>query len=217
VIPLKDKVSETAARALDQVLQKLGLPDTLVTDEGGEFQAAFNRRLQFYSVRHLTLRTPPIFVERLIRTIKEKIDVRLRARGVHDWTTMLGAVVNQYNNAKHTTTGMTPLEAREPENEDAVSQAITSRAKSNRKYEPIRVGDTVKVIRKPGKYSEFKAGFNNWSEKTYTVTAVGNEQGQGVYTLQDYPRPLLRHELLRVEAVMPPPRFRIRGKQSAFG
>jgi hypothetical protein len=214
VVPIRDKMSETTAKALDTALDKLGLPDSLVTDEGGEFQGAFARRLEYYSLRHQVLRTPPIFVERLIRTIKEKIDVRLRARGVHDWTTMLNAVVNQYNHTKHTTTGMTPLEAREPENEDAVSQALTSHAKNNRKYDPIQVGDTVKVIRKPGKYSEFKAGFNNWSEKVYRVTGIRNEQGQSMYSLQDYPRALLRHELLKVEAVMPPPRYRITGKRS---
>jgi hypothetical protein len=72
VIPLKDKTSETTAAALEKVLVKLGLPDALVTDEGGEFQAAFERRLKYYGVRHQILRTPPIFVERLIRTIKEK-------------------------------------------------------------------------------------------------------------------------------------------------
>ncbi|OYV32737.1 MAG: hypothetical protein B7Z80_26030 [Rhodospirillales bacterium 20-64-7] len=217
VVPLVDKNSETTARALDEVLRKLGLPNALVTDEGGEFQGAFQRRLNYYSVRHQVLRTPPIFVERLIRTLKEKIELRLRASpGARNWTAVIAPVLAQYNSTKHTTTGMTPLQAREPENEDSVSQAITSHAKSNRKYESVHVGDTVKVIRKPGKYSEFKAGFNNWSERAYRVTAIHGEQGQSLYTLEGYARPLLRHELLRVEAVMPPPRRRIVGKRSAL-
>ena len=199
VVPLKDKTSETTARALNIILNKLGLPDALVTDEGGEFQGAFGRRLQYYRIRHQVLRAPPIFVERLIRTIKEKIDVRLRAsRGVFDWSRFLDAVLAQYNNTKHTTTQMTPLQAREPENREAVSQAITSAAKNNRKYETIRVGDSVRVIRKPGKYSEFKANFANWSEKVYQVVGIESIDGQAHYRLQDYHRTLLRHELLRI-------------------
>ena len=64
--------------------------------------------------------------------------------------------------------------------------------------------------------SEFKAGFNNWSERAYRVTSISGEQGQSLYSLEGYARPLLRHELLRVEAVMPPPRRRVVGKRSAL-
>ena len=223
VVPIKTKTGESTGPALEQVLKTLGLPNTLVSDEGGEFQAPpFKRVLTYYSLQHLALRTPPIFVERLIRTIKEKVDVRLRALGRNNWTSVIKAVVDQYNHTKHTATGFTPLEAREPENEDAVLQSITSRAKENLKYPVISIGDFVKVVQKPGKYSEFKAGFNHWSTRTYKVTGITYEQGQGRYFLEGYSepnlgghvrKPLLRHELLKVEGVEKPPRYRIVGKQ----
>ena len=223
VVPIKDKTGNSTGPALEQVLKVLGLPNTIVSDEGGEFQApAFKRVLTYYSLDHLTLRTPPIFVERFIRTLKEKIDVRLRALNRSSWTTVLKPVLDQYNTTMHSATGFTPLQAREPENEDAVSQSITSRAKENRKYPPIAIGDFVKIIQKAGKYSEFKVGFNHWSTRAYKVVRIFYDQGQARYFLEGYSepglgghvrKPLLRHELLRVEAVEKAPRFRLFHKQ----
>ena len=99
---------------------------------------------------------------------------------------------------------------------------ITSRAKENLKYPVISIGDFVKVVQKPGKYSELKTGFNYWSVRTYKVTAIHYEQGQARYFLEGYSepnlgghvrKPLLRHELLKVEGVEKAPRYRIFGKQ----
>ena len=223
VVPIKTKTGESTGPALEEVLKVLGLPNSLVSDEGGEFQApAFKKVLTYYSLSHLTLRTPATFVERLIRTLKEKIDVRLRALGRGNWTTVIKPVVALYNNTLHTTTGFTPLQAREPENEDSVLQSITSHAKNNLKYPVISVGDSVKIVQKAGKYSEFKVGFNHWSERAYKVTSITFEQGQARYFLEGYSEPnlggharkaLLRHELLRVEGVDKAPRYRLTRKQ----
>jgi hypothetical protein len=126
---------------------------------------------------------------------------------------MLEAVLNQYNNTKHATTQMTPLEARRPQNREAASQAITSAARNLRRYDPVNVGDSVRVIRKPGKYSEFKAGFNNWSDRIYRVESIESVDGQAHYKLEGYPRDLLRHELLKIEGAERAPRVRLRFKQ----
>ena len=84
------------------------------------------------------------------------------------------------------------------------------------------MGDSVKIVQKPGKYSEFKAGFNHWSERAYKVTSITFEQGQAKYFLEGYSEPnlgghvrkaLLRHELLRVEGVDKAPRYRLTRKQ----
>jgi hypothetical protein len=214
VVPIRDKTGASSAPALEVALRVLGLPDTLVSDEGGEFQAPeFKQVLRYFALDHLALRTPPIFVERFIRTLKEKIAVRLLAKRGKHWTDVLAPVLRQYNMAPHTTTGLPPLEAENPDNEEAVHARIESRARWNRSYPEIEVGDRVKIIRKPGKYSEYKASFNSWSEKAYTVASITHENGQARYFLAGYSepgsghvrKPLLRHELLRVEGVEPAP------------
>ena len=223
VIPIKTKTGDSTGPALEKALLSLGVPTTIVSDEGGEFQAPpFKRVLTYYSLQHLTLRSHPFFAERFIRTLKEKIDLRLRALGRGNWTTVLKFALEHYNNTLHTATGFTPIQARDPQNTDAIIQSLTSKAKQNRKYPQISVGDTVKVIQKPGKYSEFKLGFNHWSEQAYKVTRIYFEQGQARYFLEGYSepggghvrKPLLRHELLKVEAVDRAPKYRLTHKQA---
>ena len=223
VIPIKTKTGDSPGPALQKALLTLGVPTTIVSDEGGEFQApAFKRVLTYFSLQHQTLRSHPFFAERFIRTLKDKTDVRLRAQGRSNWVSVLKPVLDQYNNTKHTTTGFTPIEARDPQNEDAIVQSLTSHSKNNRKYPHIVVDDMVKIMQKPGKYTEFKSSFNRWSERAYKVTNITYEQGQAQYFLEGYSepglgghvrRPLLRHELLRVEAVEKAPRFRLFHKQ----
>ena len=213
VIPLNGKTSAVTAQALDQVISRLGHPAVVLTDEGGEFQGVFEQRLKYYAIEHVVTRTPPIFVERVIRTIKEGLELRMKALSTHAWHTLIQGVVTKYNNAKHTAIGMTPLQARLEENAGTVKENITEKANRNRSYPELDIGDNVKIIRKPGKYAEFKAGFVNWSITTHRVESIEYENGSRVYKVSQRVRPLLRHELLKVEAVERAPRRRVAGKQ----
>ena len=107
---------------------------------------------------------------------------------------------------------MTPLRAREPQNEDAARHAIDRHARSSRKPEPISPADSLKVIREPGMYMDFKLGFHYGSARAYKVRGLHSELGQVLYSLEGYPTPLLRHELLNAQAV-----FRVREKQGFLG
>ena len=111
VIPIANKTSRETAGALDRVLQQLGIPATVMTDEGGEFQASFKERLQYYDIEHVVTRAPPIFVERAIRTVKEGLELRMKALNTKSWHTLVNAVVDKYNGQKHSTIGMSPTEA----------------------------------------------------------------------------------------------------------
>ena len=68
-------------------------------------------------------------------------------------------------------------------------------------------------MRKPGKYSEFKAGFVAWSKETYKVEAIAYDNGMPVFTLAGRDRPLTSHEILKVNGVSQPPRRRVVGKR----
>ena len=214
VIPLRGKSSRETAAALDEVLQRLGLSATCLTDEGGEFRAEFEARLKYYEIEHVVTRTPPIFVERVIRTVKEGLELRMRALNTSAWHTLVDAVVGKYNGAKHTTIGMAPEEAVLEENSEAVRDNIAAKAKRNRSDPELDVGDFVKIIRKPGKYSEFKSGFVAWSTTVHQVERIVYENGSRMYKLADRPRPLFRHELLMIEDVASAPSRRVRGKQA---
>ena len=168
VAPLRGKTAAECAEGLDAVLDRLGLPASVFTDQGGEFQGAFEARLRYYDIDHVVSRTPPIFVERQIRTIKEGVERRLRAlRYAAPWYRMLQPVVDKYNATPQTTTRFAPNVAATGEHNAAVYRNIAKVARHDRRYPDLRVGDTVKVIRKAGKYSEFKAGFRHWSDEAF--------------------------------------------------
>ena len=102
-------------------------------DEGGEFQAAFAEKLKRHDIKLMVTRTPPVFVERSIRTIKEGIKNRQEALGGKDWSTYLASVLKKYAESKHATTKMVPAEARKPENQEEVKANIQGKAKFERK------------------------------------------------------------------------------------
>ena len=56
--------------------------------------------------------------------------------------------MTKYNNTKHTTIEMTPVQTIQPENSTTVQDNIRSKGKSNRSYPGLKVGDRVKIIRK---------------------------------------------------------------------
>ena len=220
VIPLRSKLSQETSDALDKVFLRLGHPVSVLTDIGGEFQGHFAKRLQHYSVHQIVTRTPPIFVERVIRTLKDNIRKRLQVTRIplSGWWRFLEPVVEQYNETVHESTQLRPNFAhenlRDSEHINMIRDNIQDRARFNRKYPEVDVGDQVKIIRKPGKYSEYKSGFVAWSTEVYTVTAVSyNILGQRQYSLNNYSTPLLRHELLKIEGVEAPSFRRVTGKQ----
>ena len=90
---------------------------------------------------------------------------------------------------------------------------ISAKAKFKKKYPQVTEGDMVKLIRKPGKYGEFKEGFVAYTEKTYKVTKVTLINAQTVYFVEGMKNPLLRHELLKVDDVQQPPHKGVREKK----
>ena len=89
-----------------------------------------------------------------------------------------------------------------------------NKAHFNRKYPEIKIGDRVKIYRKPGKFAEMKEGFQYWSTRVYEVIDKWTENDMPVYKLEGYENPVRNHEVLKVDGVEKAPRLRVRGKQS---
>ena len=73
-----------------------------------------------------------------------------------------------------------------------------------RRDAPLRVGDQVRLISKPGKYSEYKEGFVAWSEDLFRVERLVRNGGVVRYKLQGKNEPVLRHELLKIAGARAP-------------
>jgi len=225
VVAVRDKSSESCAWAFLKALRVLDVPNYVYSDDGGEFQAAFGKMLEQFAIEHIVSRSPASFVERAIRTLREGISVRLKALELpkSDWWKMVEPVVNQYNREPHSVTGVPPDEAaaldwdKDAERIEEIREAIEGKAHSRRKYPRISVGDRVKVLRKPGKYGEFKSDFEAWTKETFKVERIAYEAEAPVFYLEGRARPLRLHEILKVEALQKPPRKKVVGKQRPEG
>ena len=114
-----------------------------------------------------------------------------------DWADYIFQIMLTYNNKNiHTSTKMTPKEARLKRNEYAVKLNLELRALKNRKYPELNVGDEVKVMRK--KAITEKERSSRWLSETFTVARIEEKLGQTYYHLEGRKRPNLRYELLKV-------------------
>ena len=134
-------------------------------------------------------------VERFNRTLKENIHRRLTAMGLDTdkWTSQLEAVVNKYNSTEHTTIKMSPNEARKEGNKLTVSYNIWDKAKRDRKYPELKVGDDVRVMLR--KDNKTKGTDPKWSTHVYKITFIRGTD----YMVNDSKRKVyIRHELLKM-------------------
>ena len=70
---------------MEAALKTYGMMMNTYTDMGGEFSKAFSELLRANLVKHIVSRTPPAFVERLIRTIKNGVCQRQEALPNMPW------------------------------------------------------------------------------------------------------------------------------------
>ena len=88
---------------------------------------------------------------------------------------------------KHSATGFTPKDARKPSNE--------LKAKRNRVYPDLGVGDEVKIFRKKKPNDKERVG--NFSQNVFTIEN-DEKLGQKYYSVEGNNRAYLRFALLKV-------------------
>lgn len=85
-------------------------------DNGTEFcNKTFDAVMRKYKIKKYSTfsTTKTCIVERLNRTLKEKMFREFTSRGSHSWVSILPMLRENYNNSKHRTINMTPAQADE--------------------------------------------------------------------------------------------------------
>ena len=94
-------------------------------------------------------------MERFIRTLKDKILKRLEYDNTKDFKQILFEVLLTYNNKDiHSSTGLTPNEARKDVNRLQGKLNLEMHRISKRKYPDLEIGDEVKIYKKKGKFDK---------------------------------------------------------------
>ena len=204
VVPIKTKNGEDVLEATKEALGKMGKkPKTIYTDD--ERAIAGEDFKDYVEGEGITLhrtRGHPAFAERFIRTYKDMLFKRVEAdekkgREHIKWTDYNLEIMLTYNDKmKHSATGMTPNQARKEKNEFRAMINVASKAKKERIYPTLEVGDKVKIMRK--KAITEKERTSHWLKGYYVVQEIAEKLNQQYYKLTDYPRLLMRHELLKI-------------------
>jgi hypothetical protein len=201
VQPILSKRPADTAKALDKVVEDMGSPAVVMTDEGGEFEGAFAERLKYYDAQHLFQRPHAYFAERFIRTLKEWLLKRQRALG-GTWVENLPAVMRRYNTVvEHAATGMTPEEAAKDDNRERVLENLEKKNPNpKRKVLGLKEGDQVRYLLKP---TRRRFDTVDWSRSVHVVESTDSAaDGTTLYKISDAPVKrrdgFLRHELLKV-------------------
>ena len=117
VVPLKDKKDVSIVTAFQSILKQSNRkPNKIWVDKGSEFyNASFKRWLQdndivMYSTHN---EGKSIVAERFIRTLKSKIYKHMTSISKNVYIDKLDDIVDEYNNAYHTTIKMKPIDVKD--------------------------------------------------------------------------------------------------------
>jgi len=160
------------------ILKELGIPKQICTDGEGYFMGKeFAALCSRHDIKHIMTSGKANSAERFIRTLKENIFKRLEGKPREQWIDEVGYVVDKYNRSRHSTTELSPDDATDPRNEMFVRYNIFDKAKTDRKWPPLKEGDSVRIkkVRQTGakgydpKYSKNVFKIHSIRDGTYHI------------------------------------------------
>ena len=176
-------------------------PKMIYTDgERGIASAEFKEYVDGEGIELYRTRNHPAFAERFIRTFKDKLFKRVendekKGKAIQ-YVDYIFEIMLTYNNKYiHSATGLTPNEARKEKNEFEAKLNVSVKARKDRTYPTLEVGDKVKIMRKKAITEKEK---NNWLAGEYVEEEIFEKLNQKYYRLTGYNKPLMRHEMLKV-------------------
>ena len=181
-VPLKTKSGPEVARALEPILKKHVMKN-FQTDQGTEwFNSHIKKLMLKYGINHYATFSDlkASIVERLNRSLKEKMWKQFTAQGNYQWLKLLPRIVKAYNNSVHRTIGMKPKDVREKHVKAILARLNIPKTKSTKPK--FTVDDRVRI----SKYKRvFKKGYlPNWTNEIFRVYAVKPTKPV-TYILQD--------------------------------
>ena len=205
VVPIDDNTTDNVLKGLKvAIVQMGGKPGTIYSDaEGALLSAEGTKYFKDTDIRLITTRTHAWVAERHIRTVKDMLFKRMGNRDmkVDIWQTLVDEILTRFNTKMiHSATGMTPVEAKRPENEAVVKGRLQVKQLQTRRYPEVEKGDTVRIYQKKDKMD--KEDVSTWSTEKYKVADVKESMGQTYYTVEPQPRGwkgnIQRSEILKV-------------------
>ena len=181
IVPLKSKTGVDVADALNKIFGERRCMKMWV-DKGKEFYNKHVKALgvQLYSTEN---EEKSCIVERWNRTMKEKMFKHFSANNTKKYIDILDDMVNNYNNTKHSSIKMTPVEASNKKNKNRVWLNLNGKVRTNPVKPKFSVGDKVRIAKKK---TLFEKGYTpRWTEEVSTVSKI-QYTDPPTYKISDY-------------------------------
>ena len=186
--PVKKKNSQYVSEAFNFIFKQFNkFPNSIITDEGKEFyNSTVQKIFESYGINHYHTKTKTkwkaAMAERVIRTIKTRLQKYFYQTKTKRWLTVLPNVIKNYNATPHRTIGMAPDQVTNKNSPDIYKKVFGD---TNLKVIPrLAVGDRVRTLREK---KEFEKGYTeNWSDNIYIIKKVLQKAGVVWYKLEDF-------------------------------
>ena len=168
LIPLKDTTGKSVASALKTIFKERK-PEKMWVDKGKEFYNNDVKKLiELYSTEN---EEKSSVVERWIRMMKEKMWKYFTDNNTSVYVDILPDLVEDYNNTRHSSIKMTPVEASKKKNELRVWRNLYPKHLEIRDIKPkFSIGDKVRISKKK---KTFEKGYTTrWTEEIFTIVEV---------------------------------------------
>ena len=177
IISLKDKKGISIVNAFNKIIkQSNSKPNKIWVDHGGEFYNVFEKWLSDNDINMYSTYNEgkSVVAERFIRTLKNKLYKHMTATSKNVYYDVLDDVANKYNNTKHSTIKMKPI--------DVKNNKRVYIDEHNEKDSKFKVGDRVRISRYKNIFAKEYAP--NWSSEIFIVNKI-NDTVPYTYNLKD--------------------------------
>lgn len=172
--PLKNKTCAEVAKAMQSIFDSdKRIPKNIQTDMGKEFYGKqFKELMKHHKINHYSSYSElkASIVERVNRTILSMLWKELAMQGNHKWVKLFSTITTQYNQKKHRTLNMAPIEVNKQNEKRILNTVYKHNHTLNESSVPFKVNDIVRVSRYR---SVFDKGYlMNYSTELFTIYKV---------------------------------------------
>ena len=173
IVHLNTKTGSEVSDAFETIFRQ-NKPKKLWFDKGKEYynknvkDLLAKNNIEIYSTEN---EEKSSLCERWNRTIKEKMYKRSTIQNNTVYIYILPKILASYNNSKNRSIGMTPNEARKPENYGRVYWNLYGDLESQNRKPAFRIGDTVRISKY--KRKTFDKGYTpNCTEEVFVIDEI---------------------------------------------
>ena len=186
--PLKRKTAEEVSQQLDSIISSMQyVPKFFTSDQGLEFDVRnkFIKNILIEKYNMVVYFTKGVtkgaMIERLNRTLKERLERFFTESKRRRWLDVLDDFISNINHSENRTIGMRPVDVT-LDNAEKIWTKLYPKANKIPKCDKILPGDRVRV---PVEKNLFAKGYQkNWSEELYTVERIERSMGICLYILK---------------------------------